>query len=574
MGFSGIPVMKSIREKVNAFLDDPKKRRLLITGATAGLVIVLLAILVPRLTGPGYPDELYIDSTATPVSALVRDINIDRPYYNKKVKAKTISFYRKNENKTRWLEYDGPTGFYETYVDAIEDAEKYGLNPDHYDLKNIRDELTQLFKNKQREPEDIAQLDVRITASVLLFTTHLIEGRIRYAGYGEVIWNKHEPAENDVDLLLANSSGKLSDIFEALHPDHEQYEKLRKALDEYRKCNNTYRIKLTAGAATITPGEHHPGIPGIRRRLSLTDCKPYSPEDSLHYDDKLVDAVKQFQRRHGLEADGIIGSTTHRYLNQSLEYKTDLIELNLERLRWRPKKYGPDYISINIPEFMLRVFKNGKKKMEMKVVLGTEYNSTPVFSDTIEYIVFSPTWNVPASITEEEFIPKLREDPEHFDPERFIIYRNGEKVDPTEIDWEDDDLEIDEFRIVENPGDMNSLGLVKFMFPNKYNIYLHDTPAERLFNENKRAYSHGCIRLEKPVDLARFLLDENDLRWKDDEIREAMSSEEPRDVPLKERYPVEIEYRTVWVDDDGLVNFREDIYEHDKRQLALLKRID
>lgn len=563
--------METIRKKFDAFLNDPAKRRILIGGSTAGLVIIVLLLITPEVFGP---DGLYIDSTATPVSALVKDIEVDRPYYNKKVKEKTVSFYQKNKNKTRWLERSGPTSFYKTYVEAIEDAEDYGLHAEHYDLQDIQREVDQLFENKRPDAEDIVRLDVRITASVFLFTTDLIEGRIRYAGNGDAVWSKHEPLEDDVELLLANTSGKLSDVFAALHPEHEQYERLKKALKKYREFENEYKIKLTAAAKTVNPGDRDRSIPAIRRRLSLTDCKPYSPDDSLHYDDKLVDAVKQFQQRHGLEPDGVIGETTRSYLNQSLNHKADLIELNLERLRWRPKKYGPDYISINIPEYMLRVYKNGKKKMDMKVVLGTEYNSTPVFSDTIEYIVFSPTWNVPASITKEEFVPKLIDDPGRLDPERFVVYKNGEKIDPSEVDWEDDDLDLEEFRIVENPGDMNSLGLVKFMFPNKYNVYLHDTPSEKLFEENKRAYSHGCIRLEKPVDLARFLLSENDIRWKDEEIKEAMSQTEPKNVPLEKKYPVEIEYRTVWVDDEGLVNFREDVYDHDKRQLSLLKIIE
>lgn len=563
--------METIRKKFDAFLNDPAKRRILIGGSTAGLVIIVLLLITPEVFGP---DGLYIDSTATPVSALVKDIEVDRPYYNKKVKEKTVSFYQKNKNKTRWLERSGPTSFYKTYVEAIEDAEDYGLHAEHYDLQDIQREVDQLFENKRPDAEDIVRLDVRITASVFLFTTDLIEGRIRYAGNGDAVWSKHEPLEDDVELLLANTSGKLSDVFAALHPEHEQYERLKKALKKYREFENEYKIKLTAAAKTVNPGDRDRSIPAIRRRLSLTDCKPYSPDDSLHYDDKLVDAVKQFQQRHGLEPDGVIGETTRHYLNQSLNHKADLIELNLERLRWRPKKYGPDYISINIPEYMLRVYKNGKKKMDMKVVLGTEYNSTPVFSDTIEYIVFSPTWNVPASITKEEFVPKLIDDPGRLDPERFVVYKNGEKIDPSEVDWEDDDLDLEEFRIVENPGDMNSLGLVKFMFPNKYNVYLHDTPSEKLFEENKRAYSHGCIRLEKPVDLARFLLSENDIRWKDEEIKEAMSQTEPKNVPLEKKYPVEIEYRTVWVDDEGLVNFREDVYDHDKRQLSLLKIIE
>lgn len=556
------------------FLDDPEKRKIFRRIGVGGLIAGVIAFLVLIVNSTSYPNEVYIDSVAAPVARQVKDIKMDRPYYNKRVQKKTVEFYKKNNGKTRWLEYRQPTRFYDTYVSSIQEAARYGLDPDHYDLKTIVSAVDSLYDDKKREPADVAALDVKITASFLLFTTHLVEGRIRTAGYGDFIWEKTTSEEMDVDLLLANTSGKLSDIIEELHPELDQYEKMRKALQDYRDIDEKYKIRLTGKARAIKPGSKHATIPDIRRRLGLTDVKPYTPEDSMLYDDKLVEAVKQFQLRHGLEQDGIISTATLAYFNQSIKKKADLIELNLERLRWLPREMGDDYITINIPEYMLRLYKDGKQKMEMRVVLGTEFNSTPVFTDTLEYIVFSPTWNVPASIMEEEFIPKLQEDPMAFDPERFVIYRNGEEIDREEIDWEDEDLNVEEFRMVENPGDLNSLGRVKFMMPNNFNIYLHDTPAEKLFKRNKRAYSHGCIRLEKPIDLASFLLQESGKKWSEEEIVDAMKKDEPINVPLKKKYPVLIEYRTVWVDDDGLIHFREDLYDHDQRQIAMLKKMD
>ena len=548
----------------------------MVRAALAGLIIILAIVLFQVFKGPSYPNELYIDSVAAPVASMVEKIRMDRPYYNKKIRNKTVLFYKKNHHKTKWLEYKGPNRNYSTYVDAIKDAAQYGLNPDHYDLKAIDADVKSIFDNKKRTPEEIAAMDVRVTASFFLFTTHLIEGRIRTAGYGDFIWKRNIPRENDVDLLLENSSGNLSDIIEELHPKHEQYGKLRKALAEYRKLDESVKIELTAGnvKGVIKPGTKHPSIPKIRQRLSLTDLKPYDPgDDSLRYDDKLVEAVKQFQTRHNLVADGNISQATLKYLNQTFSRKVQQIEVNLERIRWLPEKYGDDYISINVPEYMMRVYQNGKKEMEMKVVLGSEFNATPIFNDSLEYIVFSPTWNVPASILEEEFIPELQKNPRAFDPERFVITKDGKEINPEEEDWNDKDLDPTKYKMTERPNEENSLGLVKFMMPNNYNIYLHDTPAESLFRKNKRAYSHGCIRLEKPLDFAEYLLRDNS-KWDEKAIRESLQLEEPKTVPLKKKYHVEIEYRTVWVDEKGLVHFREDIYGHDQRQIALLNKIE
>lgn len=562
--------------RTESFFDNPRNKKILQYTGAGGLIVIIIFLLINVFSGPGYPDELYIDSIATPVSELVRDINIDRPYYNEKVKNKTIRFYRENKTKTKWLEYKGPTRNYKAYSTSIREAAQYGLNPAHYDFEEIDRAVDSLFENEKRTPQDVAALDVRITASFFLFTTHLIEGRIRTAGYGDYVWKKNIPKENDVTLLQQNTSGELENVISELHPDNEQYEALRTALQNYRKLEVSTKIELTSAnfKGTIEPGQKHPSIPKIRNRLMLTDVKPYKVADSLVYDNRLVNAVRQFQRRHGLEEDGHIGPTTLNYIDQSLKQKADLIELNLERIRWLPRELPEDYISINIPEYILRVYRKGREDLEMKVVLGSEYNATPIFSDTLEYIVFSPTWNVPMSILEEEFIPKLQRNPRAFDPERFTIYKDGEPVDPEKEDWNAKDLDPKKYKMVENPGDQNSLGQVKFVMPNDLNIYLHDTPADNLFNKSKRAYSHGCIRLERPLDFARYLLDNNKEPWSESRIAEAVKNSTPVTAKLEKKFPVQIDYRTVWIDDDGLLNFREDLYGHDKRQLAMLNKID
>jgi L,D-transpeptidase YcbB len=559
------------REDIKEFLNNPENRKRLTTVALAGLVLLVVIAAVKIFGSNKYPRELYIDSVASPIATRVKKIKIDAPYYSKKITNKTIQFYKLTNYKTKWLEYRKPNGNYDALLESIAEASKYGLNADDYNLKELDEKLNSMYGDRKRTLEDIMELDIRITSTFFLFTTHLIEGRIRQAGYGDFIWKKNPPKENDIKLLAENSSGNLTDIIDKLHPPHEQYEKLRKALIEYRKLESTINVMQPASSfkGQIKPGDKHSRIPYIRNRLMLTDLKKYSPEDSLLYDEKLVEAVKQFQVRHGLLADGTIGESTLKHINQSFRHKADLIELNLERIRWLPREYGDDYISVNVPEYMLRVIEKGKTALQMRVVLGTEFNATPIFSDTLEYIVFRPTWNVPESIFIEEMVPDLKENPLAYDPERFVFYHNDEEIHPEDVDWSDEDLKPEEYRMVERPGEENSLGLVKFIMPNNFNIYLHDTPAERLFKRNKRAYSHGCIRLEKPIEFAGYLLRDNN-KWNEDKIAEAMNSEEPVTVYLKKKYHVEIEYRTVWVDDDGLVHFRDDVYGHDKRQLALL----
>lgn len=563
-----------MREGIESFFSDPANRKKVVTIAAIALVVLIAAAIIGVYKANDYPRELYIDTVAAPLAERVKKIQVEAPYYTKKIRSKTIEFYRMTDYKTKWLEFKGPHANYRAFIKAVDESAKYGLNPVDYDIKNIDENLEKLFDNRDRTPDDVARLDIRITSAFFLFTTHLIEGRIRQAGYGDFVWKKNPPKENDIKLLAENSSGNLYEIIDELHPPHEQYEKLRKALIEYRKLESSkdFAQPVALFKGTIKPGDKHAKVPHIRKRLQLTDLQDYDIEDSLRYDERMQDAVRQFQRRHGLTEDGIISAGTLAHLNQSLKQKADLIELNLERIRWLPREYGEDYISVNVPEYMLRVYENSKPKMEMRVVLGTEFNATPIFSDTLEYIVFSPTWTVPESIIKDEVIPDLQANAKAWDPERFMFYHKGEEVNPQDLDWEDEDLKPEDLKVVERPGQENSLGLVKFIMPNNLNIYLHDTPAERLFKKKKRTFSHGCIRLEKPVDFAKYLLRDND-KWDDEEkIKESMGKEDPVTVYLKKKYHVEIEYRTVWVDEDGLLHFRDDVYGHDKRQLSLLNR--
>jgi L,D-transpeptidase YcbB len=538
--------------------------------------LILCVILAGILTFSGCSKPEYsefIDTVASPVRPVVGKVKIGVRYFHDKVAYKTKTFYEANNYKKVWLEQKGPNKQYKAFVNEVMESYRYGINPEDYRIPELEKEVEALYENKKRTEVQMSELDIRITASFFHFTTHLLEGRIRRAGAPDFIWKKGIPKEDDVSLLLSmNSANDLRREIDKLHPKDPQYEKLRKAFKEYKDLAQADNFPKIAIRKPIKPADSHQVIPVIRKKLKLTDLESdREPEDSLTYDEKLVDAVKQFQKRHGLTSDGIIDQETVKNLNVSLQQKTEVIALNLERLRWRPHlDLQNEQLIVNIPEYMLRVYNNKNVKMEMKVILGSDFNATPIFYDTLKYIVFSPTWNVPKSILEEEFLPNLKNNPAYYSTD-FKFFKNGVEVDPEEEDWNDEELDVRSYQVVQNPGNLNALGHVKFVMPNNFNIYLHDTPADRLFRREDRALSHGCIRLEKPVDLATYLL-EDQQNWNKDKVTEAMSEGEPKTIRLKKPFPVNIVYRTAWVDDDGLVNFREDIYGHDARQLAQLKK--
>jgi murein L,D-transpeptidase YcbB/YkuD len=244
----------------------------------------------------------------------------------------------------------------------------------------------------------------------------------------------------------------------------------------------------------------------------------------------------------------------------------------MERMRWLAAADAAQCIRVNIPEYKLRIYEQGKQNLEMDVIVGAVSSATPVFTDTLEYAVFSPTWTVPPSLVKGEFLPRLRNNNLYYAARKdFTFYKNGVEIDPSPERW-DSALNVHQYRIVQKPGPNNALGLAKFIMPNGMNIYLHDTPDHKLFLENYRALSHGCIRLSDPAKFAGYLLQE-EAKWDLTNIKRAMTSGNPTKIPLRKKYQVQLEYNTVWVDDKGNLNFREDIYGHDKRQLQRLNQV-
>ncbi|RZJ94400.1 MAG: murein L,D-transpeptidase, partial [Hymenobacter sp.] len=315
----------------------------------------------------------------------------------------------------------------------------------------------------------------------------------------------------------------------------------------------------TAGPAAppTAPGQ---ALPVVNNQPAPTSAEVYGPE--------LVEAVKGFQRDAGLPPTGIVSGETLRQLNVPLTARINQVILNMERWRWLPKKFEPDYLLVNIPEYRLRVYEEGKEALTMRVIVGKTLNATPVFSDKMEYVVLSPYWNVPFSIIDKELRPKLAANPQavlnRLDMEVVKGYgRKATVINPTTVDWANVTPATFKYTLRRRPGPKNDLGEVKFIFPNSNDIYLHDTPHDELFSQTARNFSHGCVRVEKPVELATYLLRKFP-QWDRATIEDTISQRHEKYITLKEKLPVYLVYLTAWADANGHVHFRNDIYGHDK----------
>jgi murein L,D-transpeptidase YcbB/YkuD len=496
-----------------------------------------------------------------------------------------VKFYSDRDYRLAWSTLKKPLPLADSLFGALQMARQEGLNPDDYnvkELKQMRDSVFQrsLIKIQYKRPDllRLVQLDFQLTAAYLSYASHLAIGRINPQKL-EPTWmiNPQRSANLAANLEKALRNRHINRSLKELLPDRQEYQQLRALLVTYRKIEEQGGWPGVVPSALYRLGKKGEPVTALRRRLALSgDLKTATAADSALFDDSLAEALKGFQERHGLQPNGKVDEATIKALNEPVARQIDRIELNLERLRWLPEKMGEEYVLVNVPGYDLKVMNGKEKALQMRVVVGKEFNSTPIFRDTIEYIVFSPDWSVPMSIATKEILPIVQRDPQYLLANNYKVYsswdtRDTVPLDPEAIDW--DSLSEDNFkyRVVQGAGEGNALGSVKFMFPNKMDIYLHDTPASHLFKRNERAFSHGCVRVEKPTELAKYLLRDNN-RWSEETIKEAMQQDKPETVKLPRKVPVFITYLTAYADDQGRLNLREDIYGHDSKQLSFLER--
>lgn len=516
----------------------------------------------------------------------------------------TRKYYKNHKYKTFFVNENGIKQLSTDLLEIIKDDQVIApIINKYFNIEGI-DSQIELLKSDSNNIQELVNLDFMLVSTYHTYMRLLSKGIIKWDEFQEDLkeldekeeiianWKKYSARVHIRNYLY--KAVKKDDINIAINEVNYTFPKAKVLASLIKKyediIENGGYTKIPSVKKSLKKMNYYPEIPYLRQRLyqsgdlSSTDCftkdiineKGDLKDCKEFFDDELFNAVKSFQKRHGLVKDGIVGKNTIKRLNIPLEKKIEKIRINLERMRWMPRKLGEKYVLVNIPDYNLKMFKEGEKKLEMAVVVGERKHPTPIFSHKISTVVLNPYWRIPQRIVRREIIPKLVEDPTYLEKNDIKAFENWShksmEYDVSAVDWSmylDNELigtsKSAPMRFIQIPGDKNPLGRMKFLFPNKYSVYLHDTPAKSLFKNTRRAYSHGCIRLAEPHKLLETIANE-DKNFKIEEVKEVLSEIEKKDLDLKKKIPVHIVYLTSWVDEDGKIQFRDDIYNYDKMQ--------
>ncbi|WP_373080630.1 murein L,D-transpeptidase [Zhongshania sp.] len=453
-------------------------------------------------------------------------------------------------------------------LSSIEASQREGLLPADYHSVKL-----QTLLNTTPRATEIAAFDILLSDAFLSLASHLQSGKVDPLTLSAE-WEANRRHSNLLALLeRVTNGGDVANALDSLRPKQSRYYRLKIALTKMEALSNTPWQRPLAEAAILKPNTSDSRVPIIAERLKvwgdLTGAFSGSNtsgdgEQSQIYTESLAEGVKVFQRRHGLEPDGIIGRETIKALNISPKERAQQIVVNMERWRWLAADLGDKHLLVNIAAFELKIIDHNETVFVKPVVVGRNYRKTPVFSNKIRYLVLNPTWTVPYKLAVQDKLPDIQKDPGYLNRLGIRVFRGDspEAIDPYTIHWNEITKRNFPFRLVQGPGPQNALGQVKFMFPNPHDVYLHDTPSRELFKKAERAFSSGCIRVSDPLELAEFLL--RDQGWDSDRIAASIAKGVTETVSLKTPLPIHIEYWTAWVDRQGVLNFRNDIYERDQ----------
>jgi len=489
-------------------------------------------------------------------------------------------FYDSYSYSLPWVRGMQPTAQARQVIAILLDAEQKGLSAEDYDGPRWADRLAKLKPAAAQPSEsDALRFDAALTVCVMRYISDLHIGKVnpKHFDFGYDV----EAKKYDLPDLLKGRVVDAADPASALaqvEPPYPGYLRTIQALHKYLEFEKQYDGKsLPSVAKTIAPGSPYEGVPQLTKLLRLVGDLPADASvasDATVYEGPIVDAVKNFQRRHGRDPDGRLGAQTIADMNVPLSSRVRQMQLTLERWRWLSIANHSAPIVANIPEFRVRAYdENFKVALSMNVVVGKAYgHSTPVFMENMQYVIFRPYWSVPYSIVKAEFLSHIASDPDYLGKKNFEVVDSRQNVVASGAVTPDtfQQLKAGKLFIREKPGPKNSLGLVKFIFPNSYDVYMHDTPAHELFSKTRRDFSHGCIRLEKPADMAAWVL-RNNPGWNAERVRAAMDGEATQQVNLAHPIPILIVYGTAIVPEDGLVYFFDDIYGHDAELEKVLK---
>lgn len=524
-------------------------------------------------------ERLYKDvELITPhIQSLVEDLSkgVLVEIENEKIYAKSVlaKFYQNIGYAPAWKDL----GALQQAIQALEESFNDGLLPVDYHvdvLTSIVDKMEESKGNGVVNHEWVAKFDLLMTDAVLLYAYHLLEGKIDPHSL-DVQWNfgyAELPGGDGKVLAKAIESHTLLTELHALRPQIPAYSSLMRELAEYRTIAENGGWGTIKAGGKIDPGDSDSRIPEIRRRLEITgDLSDLNNMNSELYDESLHKDVLYFQERHGLDVDGIIGKGSFAAMNVPVELKIDQIRINLERFRWVMHNLSEEYIIVNIARYRAYVVKNNERVFDTNVQVGTDVNKTPVFKSQLKYIEFNPTWTVPRSITVKEMIPKIKKGPKYLTDRNMVLLDGSGKIVPmSSVNFDALSANNFPYSVRQEPGPGNALGQVKFIFPNKYAVYLHDTPSKYLFKKAKRSFSHGCIRTQNPMDLAEVLLEGT--QWDKQKIQETLDSKKTTRALFNEPMDVLLLYWTAGLYQQKSVFFYPDIYERDPKILEKLDR--
>ncbi|MCB1498256.1 MAG: L,D-transpeptidase family protein [Bauldia sp.] len=513
------------------------------------------------LPGPIAPDFSDYVALSDPLAAAVAEglaSGVADGVLDKRDAAAITAFYAERGDQPVWIVDGRLTPAALDLIARIERADEDGLDPSAYRLP-----WKEVGLHFQSTPARIAHYDLELSQAVVSYATQAYGGRVSPAKLGSNFG--YEIVVPDADDVLGLVSGSTDPVgtLVAYNPPQPEFAALKAELARLRAADATEDTRpLVPDGALLKPGMSDPRVPVIRARLEI----PAATVEPDLYDESAVAAVEDFQRAAGLRPDGMVGRNTLAALNQrGAADPVQTILVNMERWRWMPRYLGDFYVRVNIPEYELDIYRGGEVAYTTRVVVGKVGSQTPIFSDEMEHIVVNPYWNVPASIIRNELLPAVRNGS---GLRGYQVYANIKgkyrAVDPRSVR----NIDARKIQIRQPPGARNALGQVKFLFPNRYDVYLHDTPSKSLFDRDTRAFSHGCVRVMNPWDFAEALLSDSD-QVSGAQLKKRVGGGESW-VNLDRHIPVHITYFTAWVDKDGVLQSRTDVYGHDKRLAAAL----
>jgi murein L,D-transpeptidase YcbB/YkuD len=487
-------------------------------------------------------------------------------------------FYAGRQYEPVWF---GSNGFAdaESMIRTIKESRGDGLTPEFYHLRTIENLLGKAYAIQEKgtfvDPGILVDLDLLLTDSFFTLAHHLSQGSVNPVSLTPE-WSIAENADISKVFINALKGHRIEQTLRKLAPATPEYAALREQLKHFREMAKNDDQQPVADGLLLKTGMRSTRVLELKKRLAFLG---YLEEQSGATDDsftvQLQQAVTRYQESHGLKADGMVGPSTLQELNKPVEERVRQLMVNMERMRWNNGGRGQRYLIVNIASFELKVVEKGNVILSMKVVVGKPFLNTPVFRGKMTYLILNPVWNVPDSIAKKEILRDVKKDPAYLRKENITVLRgwgdNEEEIAPNTIRWKSVTPEKLYFRFRQEPGPLNPLGRVKFMFPNRFNVYLHDTPAKHLFEQNVRAFSHGCIRIEHPLELAEYVL-QGDPRWTKESIMAAIEEGSTQEVRLPQSLDVYVVYITAWVDEDGSVQFRDDLYGRDAELYEALTR--